>query len=333
MSATVNPEIGLTRISCASLWVLKVNTEGLEIRCWASTILIGTNALAKKSNCFVWKFQDFSHRTRLRSTKIIHGASNQVIIIIVIPIHVRTASEWHGHRMAEHIALSRSPILVMSFSSRDIWWTLWCPLVMLFLIDQCDSHISLLEFDASYSSILVVDPYFPIMRACLTYLVSIIAVACTEESVSLGYDFDILDPSEDSLLPSEETSGWSEGDGGEAGLDILNNPTIISINCLSDTDLLDMTASEQLLRRELCPNNLFRTPSSSQDRGSALNRKFLETLPNFNGFETQYKYKEPNPDLCPDYSLKGYIYPVCGRIEETIANGVQIPKCKPCTLL
>ena len=173
------------------------------------------------------------------------------------------------------------------------------------------------------------------MRHCLIHLVLLFPVVWTDEWANLGFDLDTSADtyfSDDSLLTSMETPEWSERDD-DWSADLEMNPDLFvdassNQECQSDADQLQMTTfSRQFRRRDLCPNNLFRTQPSSQD---AAVRKFLESIPIFE----LYSYKEPDPNICPDEFLGHFIYPICGSGEEDplAADGVNISPCNPCTL-
>lgn len=171
------------------------------------------------------------------------------------------------------------------------------------------------------------------MRHCLAHLVLLISVVWIDESASLGLDFDASADTyhlEDSLLTSDETTGWVGGDGGWNTDPEINPDLYVDASsnneCLSDADQLQMITSRHLRRRDLCPNPLFQTPPSSHDAAST---KFLESIPVL----TLYKYKEPDPDICPEELLEHFIYPICGfSEEEVVAGGITISPCNPCML-
>lgn len=182
------------------------------------------------------------------------------------------------------------------------------------------------------------------MRHCLTYLVSLILLFSTfyfwiGESASSDPDFGTYDdayfPEDDGILSSEETTGWLEGDEGwsssnvEGNSDLFVDASSNNNQCFSDVDQFQMITSERLWGRELlCPNNLFQKPASSQDEGWAADVKFLQSLPIF----SVNTFKEPDPSVCPDELLGGFIYPICGFSEvPAVASGVNINPCSPCT--
>lgn len=176
------------------------------------------------------------------------------------------------------------------------------------------------------------------MRHCLTYLGSLISLFSTfwiGESASLDLDFGTDDDAyipEDGLLSSEEMTGWAEGDEGWSNSAEGNSDLFVDASsnnqCFSDVDQLQMTTSERLWRRELCPDNLLQTPASSQDQDWAANVKFLQSLPIF----SLTGYKEPDPNVCPEELFGNFIYPICGFSEvPAVASGVNISPCSPCT--